>query len=236
MLHVQMSADVPRGHGGDGGGDERRPSISGTTAVGGIARQPSKGTRNPNLGAGRAAGRITLQEPKPRVKGHHGLRVPPLPLAHTLLVANCRRKRKAVVVGKDWETELTCVPTWNPDQLATKSMRHPASTCKRSNNAKKAALQERYWFPKRTEHMTWSASDADVPRTFLRWNLSTRAGAHPGIGRVLPGQCTVMNSPPSQSTTPPISLGQKRENSSHEQVNMFRGFYLGVTTSFISDA
>ncbi|GKF63647.1 hypothetical protein Tco_0187095, partial [Tanacetum coccineum] len=52
MLLVQMSADVARGHGGDGGGDDRYHSLQ-------IA---SKGTRKPNLGGRRAGRQHTRQE------------------------------------------------------------------------------------------------------------------------------------------------------------------------------
>ncbi|GJS93982.1 hypothetical protein Tco_0800950 [Tanacetum coccineum] len=57
-----MSADVARGHGGDGGGDDRPPPYQVPTGCGGCLGNRGKGTRKPNLG-GRRAGRLhTRQE------------------------------------------------------------------------------------------------------------------------------------------------------------------------------
>ncbi|GKC52769.1 hypothetical protein Tco_1075514 [Tanacetum coccineum] len=57
-----MSADVARGHGGDGGGDDRPPPYQVPTDCGGCLGNRGKGTRKPNLG-GRRAGRLhTRQE------------------------------------------------------------------------------------------------------------------------------------------------------------------------------
>ncbi|GJV93716.1 retrotransposon protein, putative, ty3-gypsy subclass [Tanacetum coccineum] len=57
-----MSADVARGHGGDGGGDDRPPTHHIPTGCGGCFVNRGKGTRKPNLG-GRKAGRLhTRQE------------------------------------------------------------------------------------------------------------------------------------------------------------------------------
>ncbi|GJT13047.1 hypothetical protein Tco_0860089 [Tanacetum coccineum] len=57
-----MSADVARGHGGDGGGDDRPPPYQAPTGCGGCLGNRGKGTRKPNLG-GRRAGRLhTRQE------------------------------------------------------------------------------------------------------------------------------------------------------------------------------
>ncbi|GJW46055.1 RNA-directed DNA polymerase, eukaryota [Tanacetum coccineum] len=57
-----MSADVARGHGGDGGGDDRPPPHQIPTGCGGCLGNRGKGTRKPNLG-GRRAGRLhTRQE------------------------------------------------------------------------------------------------------------------------------------------------------------------------------
>ncbi|GJY66141.1 probable flavin-containing monooxygenase 1 [Tanacetum coccineum] len=58
----KMSADVARGHGGDGGGDDRPPPYQVPTGCGGCLGNRGKGTRKPNLG-GRRAGRLhTRQE------------------------------------------------------------------------------------------------------------------------------------------------------------------------------
>nr|GEX61436.1 hypothetical protein [Tanacetum cinerariifolium] len=60
--HWKMSADVARGHGGDGGGDDRPPTHHIPTGCGGCFVNRGKDTRKPNLG-GRKAGRLhTRQE------------------------------------------------------------------------------------------------------------------------------------------------------------------------------
>ncbi|GJU58387.1 reverse transcriptase domain-containing protein [Tanacetum coccineum] len=60
--NVHMSTDVARGHGGDGGGDDRPPSHHIPTGCGGCFANRGKGTRKANLG-GRKAGRLhTRQE------------------------------------------------------------------------------------------------------------------------------------------------------------------------------
>ncbi|GKC37259.1 S-adenosyl-L-methionine-dependent methyltransferases superfamily protein [Tanacetum coccineum] len=57
-----MSADVARGYGGDGGGDDRPPLHQIPTSCGGCLGNRGKGTRKPNLG-GRRVGRLhTPQE------------------------------------------------------------------------------------------------------------------------------------------------------------------------------
>ncbi|GJT52265.1 hypothetical protein Tco_0978422 [Tanacetum coccineum] len=64
MLKAQskMSADVARGHGGDGGGDDRPPSHHIPTGCGGCLGNRGKGTRKPNLGGRRAGRQHTRQE------------------------------------------------------------------------------------------------------------------------------------------------------------------------------
>ncbi|GJY50394.1 pyruvate kinase, partial [Tanacetum coccineum] len=63
-LHINdgMSADVARGHGGDGGGDDRPPSHHIPTGCGGCLGNRGKGTRKPNLGGRRAGRQHTRQE------------------------------------------------------------------------------------------------------------------------------------------------------------------------------
>ncbi|GJY94918.1 RNA-directed DNA polymerase, eukaryota [Tanacetum coccineum] len=57
-----MSADVARGHGGDGGGDDRPLSHHIPTSFGGCLGNRGKGTRKPNLGGRRAGRQHTRQE------------------------------------------------------------------------------------------------------------------------------------------------------------------------------
>ncbi|GJV11598.1 hypothetical protein Tco_1353139 [Tanacetum coccineum] len=62
MLLVQMSADVARGHGGDGGGDDHPPLHQIPTGYGGCLGNRGKGTRKTNLGGRRAGRQHTRQE------------------------------------------------------------------------------------------------------------------------------------------------------------------------------
>ncbi|GKD05349.1 hypothetical protein Tco_1180323 [Tanacetum coccineum] len=57
-----MSADVARGHGGDGGGDDRPPTHHIPTGCGGCFAIRGKGTRKPNLGGRKASRLHTRQE------------------------------------------------------------------------------------------------------------------------------------------------------------------------------
>nr|GEW90472.1 hypothetical protein [Tanacetum cinerariifolium] len=59
---VNMSADVARGHGGDGGGDDRPPPYQVPIGCGGCLGNRGKGTRKPNLGNRRAGRLHTRQE------------------------------------------------------------------------------------------------------------------------------------------------------------------------------
>nr|GFA71559.1 hypothetical protein [Tanacetum cinerariifolium] len=165
-----------------------------TVAVMIVPLHISKGTRKPNLG-GRRVGRLhTRQEtrniglkaitdksgPVPiqfefddretlMPLGDHaahwanylGELVREFPLHYP---AKCHRSERR----GSWQRlgpSLTCVLTWNPT-AGHKSMR--ASRCKRSTMAKRLLSKKDIGFLKRTGVMTWSASDANVPRTFLR--------------------------------------------------------------------
>ncbi|GJT25796.1 hypothetical protein Tco_0895733 [Tanacetum coccineum] len=91
---VAMSADVARGHGGDGGGDDCPPSHLVPTSCGGCLGNRGKGTRKPNLG-GRKAGRLhTYQETQ-------NLRCYGVDDESTLLVPG-HGERKEGGHGKDW--------------------------------------------------------------------------------------------------------------------------------------
>nr|GEW45976.1 hypothetical protein [Tanacetum cinerariifolium] len=57
-----MSADVARGHGGDGGGDDRPLPYKVATGCGGCLGNQGKGTRKTNLGGRRAGMLYTCQE------------------------------------------------------------------------------------------------------------------------------------------------------------------------------
>nr|GEW35268.1 hypothetical protein [Tanacetum cinerariifolium] len=59
---VNMSTDVPQGHGGDDGGDDRPSPYQVPTGCGGCLGNRGKGTRKPNLGSRRAGRLHTRQE------------------------------------------------------------------------------------------------------------------------------------------------------------------------------
>ncbi|GJZ25654.1 hypothetical protein Tco_0569907 [Tanacetum coccineum] len=74
-------------------------------------------------------------------------------------------ERKARVVAKIG-TQFDLRITWNPI-AGHKSMRASSSICKRSTMARRLLLKKGIGFLTRTGLTTWSAADADVPRTFL---------------------------------------------------------------------
>ncbi|GJS30699.1 hypothetical protein Tco_0491319 [Tanacetum coccineum] len=136
-----MSADVARGHDGDGGGDDRPPPYQIPTGCGGCL---GKGTRKPNLG-GRRAGRMHTRQ-KTRNLGLKTItdKIGPVPI----------------------RPSLTCVPTWNTI-AGQKSMRASNSISKRSTMARRLLSRKCIGFlTPRTGLTTWSASDADVPHKF----------------------------------------------------------------------
>nr|GFB26842.1 hypothetical protein [Tanacetum cinerariifolium] len=124
LAEPKMSADVARGHDGDGGGDDRPPPYQVPTGWRGCLGNRCKGTRKPNLG-GRRAGRLhTRQETR-----NLGLKA-------------IMDKSGPVPI----RPSLTCVLTWNPT-VGHKYMRASSNTFQKIYNGKKAALKERYWVP-----------------------------------------------------------------------------------------
>nr|GEU30524.1 hypothetical protein [Tanacetum cinerariifolium] len=167
----KMSVDVAQSHGGDGGGDDRPPPYQIPTGYKGCLHNRGKGTRKPKLG-GRRAGRMhTHQETRnlglKAITDKNGL----------ISLGSCRcttflAPNAAGAEGggrdKDWgKPSLTYVPTWNPI-VGHKSMRSSSSICKRSTMAKRLLSKKGIGFLARTGLTTWSASDADIPRTFPR--------------------------------------------------------------------
>ncbi|GKA58725.1 hypothetical protein Tco_0758038 [Tanacetum coccineum] len=71
-----MSADVARGHGDDGGGDDRPPSHQVPTGYGGCLGNRGKGTRKPNSDGSKADRLHTRQETwnlgLKKIKDQHG--------------------------------------------------------------------------------------------------------------------------------------------------------------------
>ncbi|GKA29489.1 hypothetical protein Tco_0715734 [Tanacetum coccineum] len=84
----------------------------------------------------------------------------------TFLGAKCRQSGRQ----GSWQRlgpSLTCVPRWNPI-VGRKSRRASSSICKKIYKGKKAALKERIGFLMRMGLTIWSASGANIPRTFPR--------------------------------------------------------------------
>ncbi|GJZ42960.1 hypothetical protein Tco_0590215, partial [Tanacetum coccineum] len=189
---VWEAADVARGYGGDGGGDDRPPPYQVRAPESPIWVQES----------GQAA--YPPGDPEPR--------------AHWANTSG---------------PSLDLRPTWIRT-LAYKSLRHPGALPKIYKWQEMVLSKKDIRFLKRTGLMTWSASDADVPHTFLSILLrrildprdkalyglgsntptgvpytedeimaiirgGKQRGHIPGVGRFLPGQGTVIP-PPSQST------------------------------------
>ncbi|GKA32485.1 reverse transcriptase domain-containing protein [Tanacetum coccineum] len=179
----EMSADVARGHGGDGGGDDR------------------KGTRKPNLG-GRSVGRqhtrqetqnlglkaITDKSGPVPIRFEFGDRETRMPLGeHAAHWANYLGEliRELSLPHPSWRQVppeekagvmarigvsyfiMECVLTWNAI-AGHLSMRPSSSIYKRSTMARMLLLRKSIGFLTRTGLTTWSASDNHVPRTFLR--------------------------------------------------------------------
>ncbi|GJY46688.1 hypothetical protein Tco_0435751 [Tanacetum coccineum] len=168
-IHCVMSADVARGHGGDGGGDDRPPPYQVPTGCGGCLGNRGKGTRKPNLGGRRAGRPHTRQETR-----NLGLKAitdksgPGVALALPFLAPNVAGAEGGGR-GKDWgKHSLTCVPNMEITTAGHKLYGASSSDCKKINNGKKAAHQkERYWcFLKSEGTYDWSDSARKFPQHF----------------------------------------------------------------------
>ncbi|GKB73626.1 hypothetical protein Tco_0935038 [Tanacetum coccineum] len=163
-----MSADVARGHGGDGGGDDRPPPYQVPTGCGGCLGNRGKGTRKPNLG-GRRAGRLhACQETQ-----NLGLKSITDKSGPVLIRFEINDRETLMPLGDHaahWELPLH-YPSWRqmpPKWMAgvvakigtqfdlrphMESDRWPQiyagiqQHLQKIYNGKKAALKERYWVP-----------------------------------------------------------------------------------------
>ncbi|GJR13686.1 hypothetical protein Tco_0796338 [Tanacetum coccineum] len=146
----KMSADVARGHGGDGGGDDRPPSHHIPTGCGGCLGNRGKGTRKPNLGGRRAGRQHTRQETQNL--GEHtahwanylGELVRELPL-HYPSWRQVPAEQKAGVMARIG-TQFDIRPYMESDRwpLIYATIQHHLQ---KIYNGKKAALKERHWIP-----------------------------------------------------------------------------------------
>nr|GEU84144.1 hypothetical protein [Tanacetum cinerariifolium] len=165
---VNMSADVARGHDGDGDGDDRPPLYQIP-----LVRAP----KNPIWVAGERAGCVPLQETRNlrlnaitdkngpvSIRFEFGDRETLIPLGdHAAHWANYLGE-----LVRELPPSLTCVPTWNLI-AGHKSMRASSSICERSTMARRLLSRKGIGFLTGTGLTTWSASDVDVPCTFSRW-------------------------------------------------------------------
>nr|GEV08097.1 hypothetical protein [Tanacetum cinerariifolium] len=144
-----ISADVARGHGGDGGGDDRPPPYQVPTDCGGYLGNRGKGTRKPNLG-GRSAGRLhTRQETRnlglKAIMDKSGpVLIRELPL-HYPSWRQILPEQKARVVAKIG-IQFDLRPHMKSDrwpQIYAGIQQH----LQKIYNGKKTALKERYWVP-----------------------------------------------------------------------------------------
>ncbi|GKA96850.1 hypothetical protein Tco_0818945 [Tanacetum coccineum] len=80
-----MSADVARGHGGDGGSDDRPPPYQAPTGCGGCLGNRGKGTRKP-FWVARSAGQgaYSQEDPEPRLQFNLRPTLIPIDLGHNL--------------------------------------------------------------------------------------------------------------------------------------------------------
>ncbi|GJZ26862.1 hypothetical protein Tco_0571115 [Tanacetum coccineum] len=161
--------DVARGHGGDGGGDDRPPPYQVPTGCEGCLGNRGKGTRKPNLGGRRVGRPHTRQETR-----NLGLKAitdksGPVPIRfevndrETLM---CLSVDHAVIGPTTRGSSLGMLPLHYHSLAPIVRRERKAGIY----NGKKAALKERYWVPE--EDGTYDLErlrPADVPRTFLRW-------------------------------------------------------------------
>ncbi|GJV92101.1 hypothetical protein Tco_1539914 [Tanacetum coccineum] len=150
-----MSADVARGHGGDGGGDDRPPPYQVPTGCGGCLGNRGKGTRKPNLG-GRRAGRLhTRQETQnPGLKAITD-KSGPVPIRfevddrETLMPLGDHAAHWANYLGELVRELPLHYPSWRqmPPERKAGVVTNIGQHLQKIYNGKKAALKERYWVP-----------------------------------------------------------------------------------------
>ncbi|GJZ09535.1 hypothetical protein Tco_0543818 [Tanacetum coccineum] len=153
-----MSADVARGHGDNGGGDDRSPSHQVPTGYGGCLGNRGKGTRKPNLGGKKAVNHCGLWA------NTSGELVKDVVMPLTLLGPG-PAERKAGVLAKIG-TQFDLKPHMEFERwpkIYTGIQKH----LQKIYNGNKSALKAQHWVQNpRPGLTTWRPSDADVPQTF----------------------------------------------------------------------
>nr|GEU95780.1 hypothetical protein [Tanacetum cinerariifolium] len=175
LVHLDIDEDVTRGHGGDGGGDDRPPPYQIPTGCGGCL---GKGTQKPNLGGKRAGMMHTRQETQNfelkaitdknglvPIRFEFGDRETLMPLRdHVAHWANylgelvrelplhypswrqMPPERKARIVAKIRETQFDLRPYMEFDRWP-QIYAGIQQHLQKIYNGKKAALKKRYWVP-----------------------------------------------------------------------------------------
>ncbi|GKE01139.1 hypothetical protein Tco_1389122, partial [Tanacetum coccineum] len=154
-----MSADVARGHGGDGGGDDRPPPYQVPTGCGGCLGNRGKGTRKPNLGGRRAGRPHTRQETR-----NLGLKAitdksGPVPIRfevndrETLMPLGDHAAHWANYLGELVRELPLHYPSWrqmSPERKAGVVAKIGVTPAK-DLQWQESALKERYWVPEEDE-------------------------------------------------------------------------------------
>nr|GFB55169.1 hypothetical protein [Tanacetum cinerariifolium] len=111
-----MSADVARGHGGDGGGDDRPPPYQVLTGCGGCLDNRGKGNRKPNWVAGERGVALALPFLAPNATGVEGGGHGKDWEDGSYDLERIRRGRPSLIFEADWDAQLAF---WNdPKNLA----------------------------------------------------------------------------------------------------------------------
>ncbi|GJY32979.1 hypothetical protein Tco_0417448 [Tanacetum coccineum] len=220
--------------GGDGGGDDRPPSHHIPTGCGGCLGNRGKGTRKPNLG-GRRAGKHTRQETQ-----NLGLKAitdksGPVPIRFEF------GDRETLMPLDEHVRELPLhYPSWHQVPAEQKAgvmarigMEEPATREYPSlihtfllthtvngvflNPEDKALYMLSYRVVGSNTEMVYP-----IPRMRNRPSFARQAAVHDSrVGRVLPGQGTVIPPPPPCTHSSDVVKLKKREKVLTRQVNMF---------------
>nr|GEW75220.1 hypothetical protein [Tanacetum cinerariifolium] len=153
-----ICSNVARGHGGDGGGDDRPPPYQVPTGCGGCLGNRGKGTRKPNVG-GRRAGRLhTCQETRnlglKSITNKSGLVSIRFEVddRETLMPLGDHAAHWANYLGELVRELPLHYPSWRqmpPERKA--GVVAKIGHLQKIYNGMKAALKERYWVPEEDE-------------------------------------------------------------------------------------
>nr|GEU82740.1 hypothetical protein [Tanacetum cinerariifolium] len=190
-----MSADVSRGHDGDGGGDDRSPTHHIPTGCGGCFVNRGKGTQKPNLD-GRKAGRLHTRQETQNLGLNKIIddKAPEIPLYYPSWQKVLAEWKAAILTKIETQFDLTPhMQSQRWTDINTGIQQH----LQKLYNTNKASLKEEML---RLQALG-SNTPSGVPYTEKEINALARKGKQrghlPGVGMVLPGRSTdVLISPP----------------------------------------